>query len=412
MVDFFQEILPTIAKNKLRTFLTGFTVAWGLLLLIILLAFGNGLKNGVMENFSGRAKNSIAVLPGRTSVGYDGFAPGRQIKFDSKDYELVCNELKGVIKATPRIVESSTLSYGGEYGVWDIEGTNGNIVEIRNITMESGRFINEFDNLERRKVIVINKEIKRVLFKNQDPLGKFIAAGDIMYEVVGVFDKTNRFQDKQETYIPLALSQTLYSEGDEFQVIDFLVKGLDSKEANERYNTYLRHKFAELHRFDPNDRSALFVKNTYEQAMQFTQIIQLIEVFMLIVGLASLLAGIVGVSNIMVITVKERTKEIGIRKAIGAGPRPLIMQIVLESLLITAISGYIGMFIGIGLTEYVNNNYLSNRPDGLIVFKDPSVNMWVIVGATAIIVVSGVMAGLIPALKAAKIKPVVAMRAD
>lgn len=414
MTDFFQEIIPTIAKNKLRTSLTAFTVAWGIFLFIMLLAFGNGLKNGVMDNFSGRAKNAITISPGRTSVGYDGFSPGRQIKFTNKDYNFVVNELEKVIKATPRVIQaSSVISYGNEFGSWNLEGTNTNIVEIRNISIApgNGRFLNHFDIDEKRKVMVINQEMKRVLFKNENPLGKFVAANGIMYEVVGVYDKTNRFQDKYEAYIPVSLAQKLFTEGEEYHYIDFLVENLDTQELNEKYNRYLREKFGERHRFDSNDRSALFIRNTYESAVQATQIVRLIEVFIGIVGLASLFAGIMGVSNIMIITVKERTKEIGIRKALGAEPVSVVFQIVSESIFITAISGYIGLLIGIGLTDWIDSVLTRQAEEtGFIVFKDPSVDIGMVAIVTIIIIICGVIAGLLPAMRAAKIKPIEAMR--
>lgn len=413
MIDFFQEILPTIKKNKLRTSLTAFTVAWGIFLFIMLLSFGNGLKNGVMDNFEGRAKNSIAISPGRTSIGFDGFSPGRKIKFNNKDYYFVINDLDHVVKASPRVVEPALISYGKEFGTWNLEGTNMNIVDIRNISIPpgNGRFLNNFDIEESRKVIVINEEMKRILFKNENPLGKFVTVGDIVFEVVGVYDKTNRFQDKYEAYIPITLAQKLYTEGDEFHYIDFLVEGLDTQELNENYNLYLREKFGEKHRFDSNDRSALFVRNTYEAAVQATQIVQLIEIFITIVGLASLLAGIMGVSNIMIITVKERTREIGIRKAIGAEPISVIFQIVSESTFITAAAGYIGLLIGIGLTDWVNTVLTKQSEEtGFIVFKDPSVDIGMVAIVTIVIIICGVTAGLIPAMRAAKIKPIEAMR--
>lgn len=415
MTDFFQEIIPTITKNKLRTSLTAFTVAWGIFLFIMLLSFGNGLKNGVMDNFEGRAKNSIAISPGRTSVGFGGFSAGRQIKFTDKDYNFVVNELEHVVKASPRIVEPALISYGNEYGSWNLEGTNMNIVDIRNISIPpgNGRFLNDFDIEENRKVMVINQEMKRVLFKNEDPLGKFVAVGDVMFQVVGVYDKTNRFQDKFEAYIPISLAQKLYTDGDEYHFIDFLIEGLDTQALNERYNNYLREKFGELHRFDANDRSALFIRNTYESAVQATQIVRLIELFIAIVGAASLLAGIMGVSNIMIITVKERTREIGIRKAIGAEPASVIFQIVSESTFITAIAGYVGLLIGIGLTDWINNVLTRQAEEtGFIVFKDPSVDISMVAIVTIIIILCGVLAGLFPAMRAAKIKPIEAMREE
>lgn len=413
MKNFIQEIVPAISKNKLRTTLTGFTVAWGIFMLIMLVSFGNGLKNGVMENFSGRAKNSIAISPGVTSIGYGGFSPGRQIKLDNADYEYVRTKLNRVISATPRIVEQAAIAYEEEFGSWDIEGVNKYITEVKNIHVPSGRgrFINEFDVREKRKVMVINQDMKKILFKEEEPLGKYVSSGGVMFEVIGVYERNTRFTDKHEAFIPVSTAMMLYCEGDEYHGIDFLVSGLDTRQLNEEYNQYLREEFGKRHHFDPSDRSALQIMNIYDAAVQANQIVSLIEFFIVIVGAASLLAGIMGISNIMIITVKERTFEIGILKALGATPFTVIRQIVVESLFITAVAGYIGLLIGVGLTEWISGKLVVPE-DGVVVFKDPSVNLTTILFATTVIVICGVIAGVIPAWRAARIRPVEAIREE
>ena len=413
MKNFIQEIVPAIAKNKLRTALTGFSVAWGIFMLIMLVSFGNGLKNGVMENFSGRAKNSISITPGITSIGFGGFSPGRHIKLDNSDYEYISNEFSRVICATPRIVEPSTISYDDEFGSWDIEGANKYITQVKNIFVPNGqgRFINEFDVGEKRKVIVINQDMKKILFKEEDPLGKYVQASGIMFEVIGVYQRNTRFTDKHEAFIPVSTAMMLYCERDEYHGIDFLVSGLDTRKLNEDYNQYIREEIGRRHRFDPNDRSALQIMNVYDAAVQANQIVSLIEFFIVIVGAASLLAGIMGISNIMIITVKERTFEIGILKALGATPFTVIRQIVVEALFITAVAGYVGLLIGVGLTEWISTK-LVVPAGGIVVFKDPSVNLSTIIFATTVIVVCGAIAGIIPAWRAARIRPVEAIREE
>lgn len=411
-LDFFHEIASTIKNNKLRTFLTGFAVAWGILLLMLLLAAGNGLKGGVMYNFAGRAMNAVTVWPGRTSMSHAGFSDGRVLKFTTKDVDLIKNEIPGLITYSPRLVEQASISYEDEFGVWYLDGTNENIAEINHLVILKGRFLNRLDVEEKRKVIVISEDIRKILFKKgQEPIGEFVIANDIMYEVIGVYDRINQFQSSFPAYIPISVSQMLYGQdrGIECNRIDFLIEGLETKEDNEAFAHFLREKFGTLHNFSSHDRSALFIRNTSQEAIQTRQVLELINIFIFIVGLFSLIAGIVGVSNIMIITVKERTKEIGIRKAIGARPVSVIFMIVLESVFITMASGYVGLLIGLGIIEVVSRN-LINNDSGLSVFRDPSVDILTVVVATLIIVVCGVLAGFMPALRASKISPIEAMR--
>lgn len=407
----FHEILATINNNRLRTILTGFAVAWGILLLILLLASGKGLRNGVMSNFAGRAQNSVSIWPGKTSVDYAGFTSGREIKFTPKDIDLIENHLEEVTAVAPRIIEPAILSYGEESGIWNLEGTNLNIVDINDIRMKEGygRFLNELDIKEKRKVIVISEDIRKLLFKNEDPIGKPIVANRITYEVVGVYDRSNSYQLVLPAYVPISIAKMLYSKDVECHKIDFIVEGLDSHEANDNFNKKLRKMFGQIHNVDPEDRAALFIRNTSSASIQAIQIFRLIDIFIFIVGLASLIAGSVGVGNIMLITIKERTVEIGIRKALGAKPKDILWLIIMESIFITSIAGYIGLLIGIGITELANRQ-LANTSGGVSMFKDPSVDIGTMVVAIIIIIICGIVAGLMPALKASKISPIDAMR--
>jgi len=413
--DSLREIFSTIKKNKLRTTLTGLAVAWGIFMIIILLGAGNGLKNGVMSNFSHRALNSVSIWPGWTSMPYNGLPSNRQIKFDYKDYDLIKNKIPEVEYISARISQNFILSYEKEYGSWNLMGVSPDMAVINNIMVKSGngRFLNQMDIENRRKVVVINPEMKKVLFKDEDPIGKYITAGDLAYQVIGIYDQKTR-GNNQPAYIPFTTAQALYSKGYGFQRIDFTVKGLKTTEANEAFNDRLRAKLGALHGFDPKDRSALSVWNTAEDAIETEGIFSTITIFLGIVGACSLIAGIVGVGNIMLITLKERTREIGIRKALGATPASVLRLIIFESIMITTAAGYLGMVFGIAITEAVSNALSagSSSSGGPTVFSDPTVNLGTAIGAIVALIICGVIAGLIPAIKATKVSPIEAMRAE
>jgi len=413
--DSLREILATIRKNKLRTALTGFAVAWGIFMVIVLLAAGNGLRNGVTSNFADRAKNSVTLWPGWTSMAYKGLPPDRQIKFDEKDYDLIRNRIPGVEYVSPRVSQSVTITYEKEYGAWRLEGVSHEAQYINNLIVESkdGRFLNRLDVDNRRKVIVISTEMKKVLFKDADPLGKYVVADGIAFAVVGVYDNKNQYMNNPPAYIPFTTAQTLYNKGWGFRQIDFTINGLKTVEENQAFVERLREVMGEIHTFDPADRSALYVRNQAEFVEQTEDMFSTINLFILIIGLASLSLGIIGVGNIMLITVKERTQEIGIRKAIGATPISVLKLIISESLFVTCIAGYIGLVFGIGLSEIMDMVFSSaSSGGGPSVFKNPTVGLGTAVSVYLIVIVAGVLAGLIPALQAVRVKPIEAMRTE
>ena len=413
--DSIREIFSTIGKNKLRTFLTSFAVAWGIFMLIILLAAGNGLKNGVTSNFSRRAQNSVTLWPGWTSMAYKGLPTNRQIKFDQKDYDLIRNKIPEVEYVSVRLSQRVTLSYENEYGSWDIDGVSQDASIINNLKVANGngRFLNKMDVDNRRKVIVLSPDMKKVLFKDKDPIDQYVIAdNNIAYQVIGVYDNEDIYDNNPPGYIPFTTAQMLYNKGYGFRRIDFTVVGLPTKEANEKFVERLRQRMGTLHNFDPADRSALYVRNTAEDMLEAQSIFFIITAFIIVIGIASLLAGIVGVGNIMLITVKERTKEIGIRKAIGATPFSVLKLIIFESILITTVAGYIGIVIGVGITEGISTIMANAPSDGPSIFKDPTVDLSTVIWATVVLIVAGTIAGLIPALKATKVSPIEAMRAE
>ena len=418
--DTFQEIFTTLNHNKLRTTLTGLSVSWGIFILIILLGAGNGLKNGVMANFSSRAVNRINIWSGNTSMPYKGLKSGRNLQFTEREVEAIRNDVSESRLITARTGTSQTISYGAEYGSYQVMGVMPNYHQIEKLIIASGngRFINQLDIQKNNKVIVLDKKITDVLFKNESPLGKYVKVGKIMFRVVGVNTKQQRWGG-DNGYIPFSTAQSIFNPGKKFNQITFTVEGLETKAANERFDGSLRALMGRRLNFDPQDRQALWVNNAQAEYVETMKIFGGITNFVSIIGILTLIAGIVGVSNIMLVSVKERTREIGIRKAIGATPASVLKTIILESILITAIFGYIGMVLGIGITEAVNffmeqaaNAQAASGEIQMSIFKNPTVDIGYAIFATVILIIAGVVAGYLPARKAVKVKPVEAMRQE
>ncbi|MDD2285557.1 MAG: ABC transporter permease [Paludibacter sp.] len=413
-MDILQEIWSGLKRNKLRTILTGLSVSWGIFILIVLLGAGNGLKNGVTSNFSDRSTNTVQLWPGRTSLPYKGYQSGRSLSFTEKELKKVELEVTEAVNETPIVDKYLNISYKNEYGSYSVKGTLPHYEQIFNLKFDAdgGRFINETDMLENRKVIVIDQRIKEVLFKEESPLGKFVKVDQVMFQVVGVNTKKERWGDGN-AYIPYSTAQMVFNPNKKFYSMAMIVEGLETKEENEQFNDRLKENVSQTMLFDPKDTQALWINNSQQNYLQTMSIFNGISLFVLIVGIFTLIAGVVGVSNIMLVTVKERTREIGIRKAIGAPPAQILFTIILESILITAIFGYMGMMAGIGITEVVNmvmEQSAAANPSGMSVFKNPTVNLNYVYFSTMIMIVAGIIAGYMPARKAVKIKPIEAMR--
>lgn len=411
MFDIWREIFSTIKKNKLRTFLTGFSMAWGIFMLILLLGAGNGLKNGVSSNFGNSAKNAVRLWPGRTSLPYEGWQKGRQIKFDATDEAYLKREFPN-ISAYSSFIErwNSVISYGKEYGTNALMGISPEYRRIQNIEVKAGkgRFINEVDMREARKVIVIHQKTADGLFRGEEPLGKYVVVDKVAYQVIGIYEDENMNQ-LPEVLIPLTTAQRIYNPESGYDMIAFLVEDLKTNEANEEFDQSMRSRMAAKHSFDVKDRRAMWVWNKLKNYMQTMGIFNGINLFVWVIGIGTLIAGVVGVSNIMLITVKERTKEFGIRKSLGATPFSILKLILLEALLITGFFGYIGMVAGVGLTEMVNK-VLEDGGSDMSVFKNPTVDISIVLAATFVLIVSGLLAGYFPAKKAVSIKPIEALR--
>lgn len=394
-------------KNRLRTFLTGFSVAWGIFMLIILLGSGNGLENGVKKAFEGDATNTLWINPGQTSTAYKGLKAGRVIQFTNEDYDLISREIPNIYKISGRVNvwQNNTISYNKEYGNFDIIACHPDYGYYETIDITGGRFINEEDIRDFRKSVVIGKPVKEALFKEEDPIGKYIQVSGVPFKVAGVFSDVGGDRDMQRVYIPLSTAQRVFNLGNRIFNVSVVTKDVTVEESREMAED-VRQTLAQKHKFDPEDQRAVFVWNNLEEYKKLMTLFASIRMFIWIIGIGTIIAGVVGVSNIMMIVVKERTQEIGIRKAMGATPWSIVSLILMESILITAFAGYVGLVMGVGLLELISPAF--NNSDTF--FKNPEVDIYIALGATIVMVVSGMLAGFVPARKAAAIQPIEALR--
>ena len=413
-MNILQEIFATLKQNKLRTVLTGLSVSWGIFILIILLGAGNGLRNGVMSNFADRSTNSLQLWSGRSSIPYKGLKSDRSLDFSEKELNIMTSEIPEVNSGTALINNRQNIVYKNEYGLYQIRGVNPNYADIFNLVFVQGggRFINELDMQNQNKIVVIDKKLEEELFKGKSALGEYLQIGSIMFRVVGINSKKEDWGGPR-AYIPYTTAQTIYNPNKKFYNMAFLIDGLKTEKENEEFNTRVKEAMSRSLRFDPQDPQAIWIRNNQKVYLETMQIFGGINIFVSIIGIFTLIAGIVGVSNIMLVSVKERTREIGIRKAIGAPPASILRSIILESVLITAVFGYIGMILGTGIIEIISMIMnQSGDTEGPTVFKNPSVEMSYVFVATGILIVSGVIAGYMPARRAVKIKPIEAMREE
>lgn len=394
-------------KNRLRTFLTGFSVAWGIFMLIILLGSGNGLENGVKKAFEGDATNTLWINPGQTSTAYKGLKAGRVIQFTNEDYDLISREIPNIYKISGRVNvwQNNTISYNKEYGNFDIIACHPDYGYYETIDITGGRFINEEDIRDFRKSVVIGKPVKEALFKEEDPIGKYIQVSGVPFKVAGVFSDVGGDRDMQRVYIPLSTAQRVFNLGNRIFNVSVVTKDVTVEESREMAED-VRQTLAQKHKYDPEDQRAVFVWNNLEEYKKLMTLFASIRMFIWIIGIGTIIAGVVGVSNIMMIVVKERTQEIGIRKAMGATPWSIVSLILMESILITAFAGYVGLVMGVGLLELISPAF--NNSDTF--FKNPEVDIYIALGATIVMVVSGMLAGFVPARKAAAIQPIEALR--
>ena len=408
-MDFWREIFMALSRNKLRTFLTGFAISWGIFILIVLLAAGNGIMNGIGEEFSDQSRNVYSLYSGETSIPFKGHGTNRSIWFNDKDIRFLETEAQHVDQVSPYINSSGFATFGDKSQNVSLVGVRPIYRTISHIDLIDGRFLDELDEQNSEKVMVIDENTQERLFGEVgSPIGQFIIVNSIAYKVIGITESSMR-SEGGEVYVPFSTLKKITRQ-DHYWMLKFTTKGLETKEDNEAYTEYLRTQLAHLHEFDPNDQSAVYVMSNMEQYLQTMKILNTLQLFIWIIGFAMLASGIVGVSNIMRITVKERTNEIGIRKALGAKSRSILASIVTESMLITAIFGYIGMWLGMVVAE-VSGNILKTAQEGNTISLNivPSIDIRIVLMATVLLIVCGVLAGFFPARNAVKIKPIEAM---
>ncbi len=411
-IDIWQEILATIKKNKMRTFLTGFSVAWGIFMLMILLGSGNGLSNGVAANFMNDAINAMWIWTGETTIPYEGMKTGRPIQFHNDDQEVV-QKISGVGVSSGRYFMGNTrYSYNKESGEYTTITCQPELKEVENLVIHEGRFINHIDILQKRKVVVLGTDIKTALFKDSTALGEYVNINSVPFKVVGISSEPGSTRNRN-AYMPLSTAQMIFNGSNRLHNLALTINATTLEES-QTIEDQIRNVLARKNKFDPKDEGALGLFNKLEAYIQTMKIFQAIKIFIWIIGMGTLIAGIVGVSNIMLIVVKERTKEIGIRKAIGASPSSVIGLIMLESILITTIAGYIGLVLGTGLMELINYFMVSSASvapeQGESIFLNPTVDFNIAVASTLLLIIAGAIAGYIPAKRAASIKPIVALR--
>lgn len=421
MFDILREIFDTIGRNKLRTALTGFSVAWGIFILIVLLGAGNGLMHAFADSSEQNTRNTMNVSPGWTSMAYDGLNSGRRLRFDNRDLELMRRQFpERVTQLCATCGEGTmTISRGTEYVAANLEGVYPGYALLNKVQILRGRFVDDIDIAQRRKCMVVNRKTAEVLFGKdtwEQAIGSFVQSqGGVAWRVVGVY-KDEQSMGQSEVYTPISTVQTIFSRGEYIDDFTFCFSGVTNMEESDAFETEIYTALSPLHRYNPKDRGALWIWNNLRQFLQSQTAIRLLQVAIWIIGILTLISGVVGVSNIMLITVKERTREFGIRKALGARPRQILTLIMTESIVITALFGYIGLVLGIGATELMDNLMGQQTMDAglwqMEMFKNPTVDMGTAVEATLTLIVAGTLAGFFPAKKAVSIRPIEALRAE
>ena len=412
-LDKWQEIFHSLARHKLRTLLTAFGVFWGIFLLVLLLGVGKGLENGVYSQFSRSAVNRFALWGRRTTVAYKGLNSGRDIRLTTEDISAIRAGIPEAryINASMGLRDSGTVSYDNTDGAFSVRGELPDLLHVRYLALPKGRFLNQEDLDSLRKVAVIGKQVEQILFKHENPIGKYISIKGVFFQVVGVFDVAGIGSNQRQTeqiYIPLYTLLRIFHQDNRIGSINVVVDAQGSVADIERKTKdFLKRR----HRISPEDDRALGSWNASEEFEKLQALFRGIRIFLWTIGSGTILAGIIGVSNIMLIIITERTREFGIRKAIGATPLSIISLILQEAVFLTMISGYLGMVASVGLLEtlsfFMHKFGIRNE-----FFSDPEVEFPVALSAILILALAGTIAGLIPARSATKINPIDALRSE
>lgn len=406
-LDRWLEVFDTIRRNKLRTALTAISVAWGIFVLVFLLGLGNGLNNGMRSNFARDATNGVWIWANKTSVPHAGYDVGRRIVLENRDYDEA-KKVGGVDRITGQhfIGEnrfgSLLTKRGAKANSFGINAVHSDAIYLAAHDIVAGRFLTEADIREKRKVVVIGRPVAAFLFEGAEPIGEWIEVAGVPFQVVGVFSDPGGNEQERQMYLPISTAQLAFNGADRMGSLQFTVGDAGPDEAKAIIDTVVG-QLAEQHKFSPQDRQAVRVFNNVEQFQRFQMLFWIISFFVFLIGMGTLAAGVVGVSNIMMIAVKERTKEIGVRKAIGATPRSIVMMIVQEAVFLTGVAGLLGLSGGVALLE------LLGKMDNDFI-KNPSVGLGTAFIATGILVLAGALAGYFPARSAARVNPVHALR--
>ncbi len=402
--DNWQEITATIRRQPLRTGLTMFGVFWGIFMLILLLGVGDALQKGAEYEFRDDAVNSIWVFRGQTSKPYNGIQPGKSVQFDNSDYDDFQTKIEGIEYLSGRffIPGTSTISYANKDYSFDIRSVHPDHLILENTTIEKGRYINQIDIKEYRKSACIGTIVAQNIFNEQDPIGKYININGIEFQIVGVFSDSGSDREMRIIYLPITTAQRVFSTQENINMLMVTTGDATTEDAIIIENN-IRNHLSNKHKFSVDDPQAIRIRNRVKQFERIKELFFIINFFTWFVGIGSIIAGVIGVGNIMLIVVKDRTKEIGIRKAIGANPGSVIRMILFEAILITSSAGYLGLLVG-WLIIYS----LKDIESGF--FRQPSISLPIILTAILVLVIMGTLAGLIPALRASRIQPIVAMR--
>lgn len=406
-IDLWREIVQSINKNRTRSLLSGFTVAFAILLFTILFGIANGLSNTFSEAFVDDATNAIFIRAGKTTKAYKGLQAGRRIQFKNQDFDYIKTDFdKNIQYITSRIYKNVTASYKNEKSNYSLRAVHPDHQFLEKTKVFKGRYINTIDLQNQTKVIVIGKLVEKDLFPRTEALGKYINLSGIPYKVVGVFADDGGDDEERLIYMPISTAQSIYGNNDYVDQINLTYNPKLNYNQAIDFGLDLEKKLKERFMVAKNDQRAVRVFNMAMQNKGINQMTSVLGILILIIGMGTLIAGIVGVSNIMIFIVKERTKEIGIRKALGASPKSIISIILIESILITALAGYVGLLLGIGVLEWVGPSLKT------YFITNPSVSTSLVIGATITLIAAGALAGYLPAKKASKIKPIVALRDD
>lgn len=406
-IDRWREIFQSVGKNKLRTFLGAFTVALGIFIFTVLFGMGNGLKNTFKEFFVDDATNTIFISSGYTTKAYRGFKEGRYIQFKNDDIDDIKKEFGDKLEyVSARIYKGVQAVYKKEAGSYTIRAVHPDHQFLENTIIRDGRFISQGDISKKSRVIVIGRLVEQDLFKNENALGKFLELNGITYKIVGVFKDAGGDNEERLIYAPVTTIQLIYKNTDEIEHISLSYNKAIGLSGARQLSTDLNKFLKDKHDVAREDRSAIFVRSNFENFEQNMQFANVLQIIVLWIGVGTLFAGAIGIGNIMVFVVKERTKELGIRKALGATPKSIVALILQESIFITAMAGYIGLLIAVFTLSRIGNSL----KDYFI--TNPQVNTSTVVWATIILILVGALAGYIPARRAARIKPIVALGDD